>query len=141
MNRIFVLVLAAIALFAAALTHDMAEGAQTTRVLHAAQPTATPQADTGIRGFPQPTVIPSCVAGAAFDFADAAGCVYTCAGGKTVVSVRPLNNSCAVPTTSATATPTATPTTTATPTATVTATPTPTVTATLTPTPTVTSTP
>lgn len=81
-------------------------------------PSATAQADKGVLGIPQPSPFPTCVAGTAFSFADASGCIYDCAGGKLVRRATAFAACGAVPTTGATPTPTATATLTPTPTAT-----------------------
>lgn len=79
----------------------------------AAAPTNTPRPDLYGNGYPEPSPVPSCVAGGAFSYKDANGCVYVCSGGKTTIISRAISGVCAQPTTGATATPT--PTVTATP--------------------------
>lgn len=64
-------------------------------------------------GIPFVSPQPACTAGTAGSYRDSNGCIYDCAGGKVTVRTRPLNNTCAYPTTGATLTPT--PTVTATP--------------------------
>ena len=104
-----------VSFFMAALLADpgVSHSASTVRTLKSAQPTATPQADTKGRGFVAVSPQPACTAGAAFDYTDSNGCIYVCSGGKVSILARSLSNTCAYPTTGATATPT--PTVTATP--------------------------
>lgn len=79
-------------------------------------PSPTAKFDRGVLGLPQPSPVPSCVANIAFTYADAAGCIYACAGGKTTLLASSLGGAtCAQATTGATPTPTATATPTSTP--------------------------
>lgn len=76
-------------------------------------PTPTPQPNTKMNGVAFVSPQPACTAGQAGTYTDANGCLYSCTGGKVSIVARALSNTCAYPTTGATATPT--PTVTATP--------------------------
>lgn len=108
------LALAAVLAVVAVAQDTSATLTRTTIVPNApAAPTRTPKPDTKAAGYPFMSPQPACTAGTANSYRDANGCIYDCAGGKTTVRTRPLNNTCAYPTTGPTLTPT--PTVTATP--------------------------
>lgn len=119
MRSLGVAVLIACSLFATALLCDTSQEARAQ--VSRPNPSATAQADKGVNGYAQPSPFPTCVAGKAFSFADSAGCIYDCAGGRMVRRSTSFAACGAIPTTGATSTATPTPTGSATPTATATA--------------------
>lgn len=106
MRSIGVAILLACSVFAASLLCETSQEARAQ--VSRPNPSPTAKYDTGVLGIPQPSPVPSCVTGVAFTFADAAGCIYACSGGKVVNLTTAFGSACAVPTTGATPTVTAT---------------------------------